>query len=142
MGYQPSAQPPTWRTRGSLFVWSLPFDLFGMGVPARSLKTPADIALGVTGTHKPYHHCKVVIPSVRKPQNYKLITIAAYSLVISCLIGFFLLIAFQKYFWRSRFSEFDSNNPMSSSHVQAASLKLSCQFHYDVIFGILEFIGK
>ena len=69
VGYQPSAQPPTWRTRGSLFVWSLPFDLFGMGVPARSLKTPADIALGVTGTHKPYHHCKVVIPSVQYKVN-------------------------------------------------------------------------
>ena len=32
------AQPPTWRTRGSLFVWSLPFDLFSMGGPARSTR--------------------------------------------------------------------------------------------------------
>ena len=30
-GYQPSAQPPTWRTRGSFFVWFLPVNLFGMG---------------------------------------------------------------------------------------------------------------
>ena len=39
-----------------LFVWLLPFDLFGIGDPNRSLKAPADIALGVTGARKPHHH--------------------------------------------------------------------------------------
>jgi hypothetical protein len=28
-----SAQPPTWRTRVSLFVWIIPLDLSGMGGP-------------------------------------------------------------------------------------------------------------
>jgi hypothetical protein len=39
-------QPPTWRTSGLLFVWSLPFDLSGLGGPTRSL-APASIALRV-----------------------------------------------------------------------------------------------
>ena len=60
-GYQPQAQPPTWRTSGSFFVWSLPFDLFGMGNPNRSLKAPADVALEVIGTRKPPHHVNVMI---------------------------------------------------------------------------------
>jgi len=29
-GCQPHAQPPTWRTRISLFVWVITFDLTGM----------------------------------------------------------------------------------------------------------------
>ena len=38
VGYQPPAQPLTWRARGSHFVSSLPFDLFGMGSPTRSTR--------------------------------------------------------------------------------------------------------
>ena len=38
VGYQPPAQPLTWRARGSHFVWSLPFVLFGMGSPTRSTR--------------------------------------------------------------------------------------------------------
>ena len=34
---QPHAQPPTWRTRVSLFVWVTTLDLSGMGGPTSSL---------------------------------------------------------------------------------------------------------
>jgi hypothetical protein len=43
-------QPTTWRTSGLLFVWSLPFDLSGLGGPSRSL-APASIALRVVTGH-------------------------------------------------------------------------------------------
>jgi hypothetical protein len=36
---QPHAQPPTWRTRVSLFVWVIIFDLSCMGAPASSYAT-------------------------------------------------------------------------------------------------------
>jgi hypothetical protein len=35
-GCQPHAQPPTWRARVSLLVWTLPFDLSGMCDPTSS----------------------------------------------------------------------------------------------------------
>ena len=41
---------------------SYPLDLSGVGDPAGSNAT-ADLALRVTGTHKPLHHDKVEIPS-------------------------------------------------------------------------------
>ena len=65
VGYQPPDQPPTWKTSGSLFVRLLSFDLLGIGDPTRSSRTPADIALGVAGAHKPYHQKKMVIRTVR-----------------------------------------------------------------------------
>ena len=34
-------------TRGSQFVWSLHFNLFGIGGPYWECKTPANVALGV-----------------------------------------------------------------------------------------------
>jgi hypothetical protein len=40
----PMPQHPTWRTRVSLFVWVITFDLSGMGDPASSYAT-AGIAL-------------------------------------------------------------------------------------------------
>ena len=46
----------------SLFVWLLPFDLSGLGVPASSYAT-ASIALGVTEALKFPHHVKVETPS-------------------------------------------------------------------------------
>jgi len=46
----------------SLFVWFLPFDLPGLGVPAGSYAT-AGIALGVTEALKIRHHVKVETPS-------------------------------------------------------------------------------
>jgi hypothetical protein len=52
------AQPPTWRTRASLFVWLLPPDLSGLGAPTSSYAT-AGIALRVSGALKPHHHDKV-----------------------------------------------------------------------------------
>jgi hypothetical protein len=48
----------TWRTRVSFFVWLLPLDLSGMGVPTSSYAT-AGIALRVSGALKPHHHDKV-----------------------------------------------------------------------------------
>jgi len=46
----------------SLFVWLLPFDLSGFGVPTGSYDT-AGIALGVTEALKLPHHVKVATPS-------------------------------------------------------------------------------
>jgi hypothetical protein len=45
-GRQPLAQPHTWRTRVSLLVWIIPFDLSGLGDPTSSYAT-AGIALRV-----------------------------------------------------------------------------------------------
>ena len=42
-GLSPSAQPPTWRPRGSHLGWSLPFDFFGMNrstLPSRMFSPP------------------------------------------------------------------------------------------------------
>jgi hypothetical protein len=57
---QPHSQPPTWRTRVSLFVWLLPLDLSGMGDPTSSYATTG-ISLRVSGALKPHHHNKVDI---------------------------------------------------------------------------------
>ena len=46
---------------GSFFVWSLPFDLFGMVNANRSSNASADVALEVIGTRKPPHHVKVMV---------------------------------------------------------------------------------
>jgi hypothetical protein len=56
-------KPPTWRTRVSLFIWLLPFDMSGMGDPTRSYAT-AGIALRVSGALKPHHQDKVKTQSV------------------------------------------------------------------------------
>jgi hypothetical protein len=61
-GHQPLAQSPTWRTRLSLLVWIIPFDLSGMGGPTSSYAT-AGIALRVIWPHKPHHYVKVETPS-------------------------------------------------------------------------------
>ena len=37
-GCQPHTQPPTWRTRVSLFVWVIALDLSGMGGPTSSIR--------------------------------------------------------------------------------------------------------
>jgi hypothetical protein len=62
-GCQPHAQPPTWRTSVSLFVWLLPLGLSGLGGPTRSYAT-AGRALRVSGALKPHQHVKVEIASV------------------------------------------------------------------------------
>jgi hypothetical protein len=54
--------PPTWRTRVSLFVLNLTLDLYGLGDPASSYAT-AGLALRFIGTRKP-HHDKVETPLV------------------------------------------------------------------------------
>jgi hypothetical protein len=46
VGFQPHAQPPAWRTRVSLFVWAITFDLSGLGDPASSYAT-AGLALWI-----------------------------------------------------------------------------------------------
>jgi hypothetical protein len=55
--------PPTWRTRVSLFIWLLPLDLSRMGDPT-SIYATAGIALRVSGALKPHHHDKVETPTV------------------------------------------------------------------------------
>jgi hypothetical protein len=61
LGCQPSAQPPTWRTRVSLLVWNLTLDLSGLGDPASSYAT-AGVALEIVGARKPHRHDKAVTP--------------------------------------------------------------------------------
>jgi hypothetical protein len=56
-------QPPTWRTRVSLFVWVITFDLSSMEGPASSYAT-AGIALRIILLRKPHHYVKLEIPSV------------------------------------------------------------------------------
>jgi len=46
-GYKSHTQPPTWRTRVSLFVWVINFNLCGKGGPISSYAT-ASIALRIT----------------------------------------------------------------------------------------------
>jgi hypothetical protein len=62
-GYYSHAQPPTWRTRVSPFVWLLPLDLSFMGDSSSSYAT-AGIGLRVSGALKPHHHDKVETPLV------------------------------------------------------------------------------
>ena len=62
VGSSPHAQPPTSRTRVSLFVWAITFDLSGLGDPASSCAT-AGIALRIIWPHKPHHYVKVGTPS-------------------------------------------------------------------------------
>jgi hypothetical protein len=50
---------------------SYPLDLSGVGDPASSNAT-ADLALRVTGTHKPLHHDKLEIPSGSVRERYLL----------------------------------------------------------------------
>ena len=54
--------PHSWRAVGLSLVWTLLLDLSGLGGPTRGVNTPAGIALGVTGTHKPLSHDKATVP--------------------------------------------------------------------------------
>jgi hypothetical protein len=86
-GCQPHAQPPTWRTRVSLFVWVITFDMSGMGDPASSYAT-AGIALRIIWPRKPHHYVKVYLRwglITLTPVKYKLV-----SSVISRLSVVFL----------------------------------------------------
>jgi hypothetical protein len=47
VGSYPHAQLPTWRTRVSLFVWGITFDLSGLDDPA-SIYATAGLALKIT----------------------------------------------------------------------------------------------
>ena len=64
-GYQPHAQPPTWRTRVSLFVWVITFDMSGTWCHKTTfMASCARIALRIMWPRKPHHYVKVGIPSV------------------------------------------------------------------------------
>jgi len=56
-------QPPTWRTRVSLFVWVISFNMSGMG-GLTSCYITASIGLWIIWSHKPQNYVKVEIPSV------------------------------------------------------------------------------
>jgi hypothetical protein len=62
-GCQPHAQPSTWRTRVSLFLWLILLDLSGLGGSTSSFAT-AGIALRVSGALRPHHDDKVGIASM------------------------------------------------------------------------------
>jgi hypothetical protein len=57
---QPHAQPQTCRARVSLFVWTITFDLSGMGDPTSTYGT-AGIALRIIWPRMPHHYVKVGI---------------------------------------------------------------------------------
>ena len=61
--YQPHAQPPSWRTRVSLLVWIITFDLSGVWYHTSGITT-ASIALRIIWPRKPHHYVKIGIPSV------------------------------------------------------------------------------
>ena len=54
--------PHAWKAVGLSLVWTLLLDLSGLGGPTRSVNTPASIALGVAGMHKPLCHNKATVP--------------------------------------------------------------------------------
>ena len=54
--------PHAWRAVGLSLVRTLLLDLSGLGGPTRGVNTPAGIALGVAGTHKPLSHDNVIVP--------------------------------------------------------------------------------
>jgi hypothetical protein len=58
---QPTAQPPSWTSKVSLFSWNLTLDLSGLGDPASS-HVATGIALEITGSHKPQYHSEVETP--------------------------------------------------------------------------------
>jgi len=62
MGSSPHALLPTCRTRVSLFLWFITFDLSGLGDRASSYPT-AGLALRIIWPHKPHHYVKVGTPS-------------------------------------------------------------------------------
>ena len=61
-GRYPHTHPPTWRTRVSLSVWVITFDLSGLGDPASSYVTTG-LALRIICPHKPHPYVKVETPS-------------------------------------------------------------------------------
>ena len=62
VGYQPPAQPTTWRTRGITLRLASTLWPVLHGWPYQEYEISADIALGVIETRKPSHHNKVTTP--------------------------------------------------------------------------------
>jgi len=81
-------QPPTWRTRVSLFVWVITLDVSSMGGPTSS-HTTASIGLWIMWPHKPHHYIKVEIPSVGSHKIQILFVFESY--VILNLNGLYML---------------------------------------------------
>ena len=54
--------PHAWKAVGLSLVWTLLLDLSGLGGPTRGVNTPAGIAFGVAGTHKPLSHDNATVP--------------------------------------------------------------------------------
>ena len=75
--------PQTWRAGRLLFVWPLTFGLSGMGVPTRTSRGPASIALGLIGARMQPHHVKVAIFG-----RAHVMTTGAVSAKTTTLIGF------------------------------------------------------
>ena len=67
-GWQPQAQPPTWNTRVSHFIWVSTLDLSSMGGPTRSYATTS-IALRILWPRKPFLYNIVRIPLGSLPLN-------------------------------------------------------------------------
>jgi len=76
----------------SLFIWLLPFDLSGLGVPAGSYAT-AGIALGVTEALKLPHHVKVKTPSGENSFAYAMPILCQFEASAYCKeAGLFVLL--------------------------------------------------
>ena len=85
VGYQPPAQSPSWRTRKVTLRLASNLRPVRHGWPYQEYKIPADIALGVTETHKPSHRDKVVT-SWDKLRDFPLLFLStgAHSLKVIC----------------------------------------------------------
>jgi hypothetical protein len=60
-GCQPHAQPPLWRTKVFLLVWTLPFELMAW-VALLTVTLPLALISSSQESHKPHHHDKVETP--------------------------------------------------------------------------------
>jgi hypothetical protein len=67
VGFNPHAQPRTWRARVSLFVWVITLDLFGLEGLTISYVN-ASVAVGIIGPRQPYCFFEVwdILPAPEK----------------------------------------------------------------------------
>ena len=117
-GRYPHAQNPTWRTRVSLFVWVITFDLSGLGDPASSYAT-AGLALRIIWPHKPHHYVKVETPSGGKESN-----IVQHKDSTSAFAGRDCVK--QQKILGSRCLIFDSNRALPKYKIEVLLLTTSC----------------
>jgi hypothetical protein len=67
LGSHPHAQRPTWKTRVSLFVWVITFNLSGLCDPVSSYAT-AGLARRIIWPHKPQHYTTCFTLALLTPQ--------------------------------------------------------------------------